>query len=278
MKRSSLHQHLLARFEDAAKAETQRWSTWPPRLAESCAYVFLGGGKRIRPVLSLSCANLFGDAQLAMPWSLAVELIHTYSLVHDDLPAMDDDDERRGKPTCHRKYDEGTAILVGDALLTRAFELLCEDEKPANIQIELIRLLSAASGGSGMVGGQVDDLFGDLSNIDNLVGMQMKKTGALLSASAVGGAMAAGADSASLEQIRLFGNSLGLLFQLTDDMIDKAQDAERDSNNFHHHMSDKAVLKWRDELIASSLGILDALPANTTELATLIHGIGDRSV
>jgi geranylgeranyl pyrophosphate synthase len=278
MKRSLSHQRLLEQFEMAAKAETQRWTAWPDRLAEACSYVFLGGGKRIRPVLSLSCARLFGEAEVAMPWSLAVELIHTYSLVHDDLPAMDDDDERRGKPTCHRKYDEGTAVLAGDALLTRAFELLCEDEKPASVQIGLIRLLSEASGGAGMVGGQVDDLFGDLSAVDNLVGMQMKKTGALLSASAVGGAMAAGADPTSLKQIQEFGNSLGLLFQLTDDMIDKAQDAERDSNNFHHHMSDEAVLKWRDELIAGSLQNLEALPADTTELAALIHGIGERRV
>ena len=278
MKISPSHQQFLEVFENAATQETQKWTNWPARLADASSYVFLGGGKRIRPVLALSCARLFGDATVALPWSLAVELVHTYSLVHDDLPAMDDDDERRGKPTCHRFYDEATAILVGDALLTRAFEVLCEDSKSPIVQVGLIRLLAKASGGSGMVGGQVEDLSGDLSNIDNLVSMQMKKTGALLSASAVGGAMAAGADSKSLALIKKFGNSLGLLFQLTDDMIDKAQDAERDSNNFHHHMVDGAVLKWRDELMTEALQILDDLPGATDGLAALIHSIGDRRV
>lgn len=278
MKSVSSFESRVHRFEGAALAETKRWIDWPPHLAEASAYVFLGGGKRVRPVLAMSCAALFGKMDAAMPWSLAVELIHTYSLVHDDLPAMDDDDERRGKPTCHRMYDEGTAILVGDALLTRAFEILCDVPIPPEQQIGLVRLLSSASGGGGMVGGQVEDLSGDLSNVDRLVQMQMKKTGALLSASAVGGAMVAGASDQQIKSIKRYGDTLGLLFQLTDDILDKAQDADRESNNFHHHMSDEAVLNWRDDLVQTALATLDELPGNTADLAALIRTVGQRKV
>ena len=130
----------------------------------------------------------------------------------------------------------------------------------------------------GWVGGQIDDLFGDLSSVDNLVQMQMKKTGALLRASAVGGAICGGADERSVDLIAEFGDRLGLLFQLTDDMIDKAQDAERQSNNFHHHMTDQAVIKWRDELVQKSLSILDAIPSDTANLEALIHSIGRRRI
>ena len=278
MRSMSSFESFVHRFEEAAFAETKRWINWPSRLADASAYVFLGGGKRVRPVLAMSCAELFGDMDAAIPWSLAVELIHTYSLVHDDLPAMDDDDERRGKPTCHRMYDEGTAILVGDALLTRAFEILSDAPIPPKQQIGLVSLLSSASGGGGMVGGQVEDLSGDLSDVDRLIQMQMKKTGALLSASAVGGAMVAGANDQQLESIKRYGDTLGLLFQLTDDILDKAQDADRESNNFHHHMSDEAVLNWRDELMQTALETLVELPGNTTELAALIRTVGQRKV
>ena len=272
------HAQLVQEFEKAAVSETHQWNQWPERLADASTYVFLGGGKRIRPVLALSCAQLFGDAKAALTWSLSIELIHTYSLVHDDLPAMDDDDERRGKPTCHRQYDEGTAVLVGDALLTRAFELLSAGEWPASIRLQLVRMLAESAGGAGMVGGQVDDLFGDLATVDHLIQMQMKKTGALLSTSAVGGAVCAGADDTSIGLIRQFGDRLGLLFQLTDDILDKTQDAERASNNFHHHMSDSAVLNWRDELMDTALDALNQLSADTIDLEQLIHGIGTRKV
>ena len=266
-----------AAFEQFAISETENWR-WPSRLAEASRYVFLGGGKRIRPVLAMACARLFGEASDATAWSLAVELIHTYSLVHDDLPAMDDDDVRRGKPTCHIKYDVATAVLVGDALLTRAFEVLVEDIQEADLKTQLVRLLASASGGSGMVGGQMDDLSGDLSQLDALVDMQNKKTGALLIAAAVGGAMSAGADAQSLVHIRDFAQYFGLLFQLTDDMIDKVQDQERDSNNFHHHMSDDGVTTWRDKLIHQANEALNAIQADTSELVQLIELVSIRRV
>lgn len=264
-------------FEAFALAETERWN-WPERLNDASRYVFLGGGKRIRPVLAMTCARLFGRDSDALSWALAVELIHTYSLVHDDLPAMDDDDERRGKPTCHIKYDVATAVLVGDALLTRAFEVLSEHGERPELSLKLVSLLTSASGGGGMVGGQMEDLAGDLSSLDALIEMQNKKTGALLVAAAVGGALSAGADAQSLVHIRAFAQYFGLLFQLTDDMIDKVQDEARDSNNFHHHMPDDDVRAWRDKLIVQANMSIDAIDADTSELAQLIDLIGIRSV
>ena len=264
-------------FESYAAAETEDWA-WPSRLGEASRYVFLGGGKRIRPVLAMTCAQLFGAATDALNWSLAVELIHTYSLVHDDLPAMDDDDERRGKPTCHVEYDEATAVLVGDVLLTRAFEVLVNDIQEPALTVQLVRLLASASGGAGMVGGQMEDLSGDLSTLDALIEMQNKKTGALLVAAAVGGALSAGADAQSIIHLRDFAQYFGLLFQLTDDMIDKVQDQERDSNNFHHHMSDEDVRSWRDKLIHQANLALEGIDADTSELSELIGLIGIRRV
>jgi geranylgeranyl pyrophosphate synthase len=277
MSRLSKAQSIAQNFENFAQTETEKWC-WPHRLKDASSYVFLGGGKRIRPVLAMTCARLFGCESDALSWSLAVELIHTYSLVHDDLPAMDDDDERRGKPTCHIKYDVATAVLVGDALLTRAFEVLSEHNENPALNLKLVALLASASGGGGMVGGQMEDLAGDLSNLDALIGMQNKKTGALLVAAAVGGGLSAGADDESLIHLRAFAQYFGLLFQLTDDMIDKVQDEARDSNNFHHHLSDEGVSAWRDKLILQANASLDAIDRDTSELAELIELIGIRSV
>ncbi|MGB0646562.1 MAG: polyprenyl synthetase family protein [Bradymonadia bacterium] len=277
MSKVSLPKQTAERFELLAAGETKSWE-WATRLHEASCHVFLGGGKRIRPVLALTCARLFGKESAADDWAVAVELIHTYSLVHDDLPAMDDDDMRRGKPTCHIAFGEGTAVLVGDALLTRAFEVISDSTHAPQLKVDLIKLLASASGGVGMVGGQVDDLYGDLSNLDALIDMQNKKTGALLVAAAVGGALCAGADEKDLKHIRTFSEVFGLLFQLTDDIIDKSQDEERDSNNFHHHLNDEEVRGWRDRLISKAHDSLNLLSRDTSQLAELIELIGIRKV
>lgn len=277
MSEMSLPKQTAERFEALAFEETARWA-WAPRLHEASCHVFLGGGKRIRPVLALTCARLFGDENAARDWALAVELVHTYSLVHDDLPAMDDDDMRRGKPTCHIAFGEGTAVLVGDALLTRAFEVLVDSEHTPELKVSLTKLLARASGGIGMVGGQVDDLYGDLSSLEALIEMQNKKTGAILVAAAVGGALCAGADRTSLKHIESFAEVFGLLFQLTDDIIDKSQDEDRDSNNFHHHLDDEEVKRWRDRLISQAHDSLNLLSFDTSQLSELIELIGIRKV
>jgi geranylgeranyl pyrophosphate synthase len=223
---------LQSLFEDfaAVEATTRIDARWPATLAKATRHTLFGGGKRVRPVLALMAAEAVGGSpHAALSWALAVEMIHTYSLVHDDLPAMDDDDERRGRPTVHIAYDEATAILVGDALLTEAFALVAETP-------QLVTLLAHAAGGHGMVGGQVLDIEG-VSTLDALVIMQSKKTGALIRAAIEGGAIAAGATPAQLAALGAYGDALGLLFQMTDDLIDEEQDADADGRSFLHHMS-----------------------------------------
>lgn len=188
----------------------------PPRLEEAMRYCVMGGGKRFRPLLCLgACEAVGAPARQALPAASALELIHTYSLVHDDLPAMDNADERRGRASCHRKFGEATAILVGDALLTRAFELLSRDGLP-NV-LPILRIISEAGGTAGLIGGQVLDLAGDRGALEETA---QRKTAALMAASAVAGGLAGRASEASLRGLKRFGQRLGLAFQLHDDLHD----------------------------------------------------------
>ncbi|HEX5162902.1 MAG TPA: farnesyl diphosphate synthase [Steroidobacteraceae bacterium] len=197
-----------------------------PRLLEAMRYSTLAGGKRVRPVLVYATGEALGaplerlDAAAA-----AVELIHVYSLVHDDLPAMDDDDLRRGRPTCHRAFDEATAILTGDALQARAFEVLAHASTaiPANARIEMLRLLADAIGTRGMAGGQAIDLAAVRQELTEaaLERMHRQKTGALIQASVELGAVSAGlADAAERAALAQFGAEIGLAFQIQDDILD----------------------------------------------------------
>jgi geranylgeranyl pyrophosphate synthase len=198
----------------------------PARLREAMRYGALGGGKRLRPLLVYVTGESLGASlnELDAP-AAAVELIHAYSLVHDDLPAMDDDDLRRGRPTCHRAFDEATAILVGDALQALAFAVLAEDVDAAAAarRLIMVRLLARASGTSGMAGGQAIDLVsvGQTLNIEALENMHARKTGALIQCSVLLGAVAAGVTAgeefAALER---FGADIGLAFQIQDDILD----------------------------------------------------------
>jgi geranylgeranyl diphosphate synthase type II len=205
----------------------------PPPLLEAMRYSLLAPGKRLRPILVLMAAEACsGDEARAVPAGCAVEMIHTYSLVHDDLPAMDDDDLRRGLPTCHKKFGEATAILVGDALLTYAFEVLAR-HYPAATAAACCRELARASGAAGMVGGQAEDLScekhgGDLHTLMELHG---KKTGALFRACLKLGVLAVqgedGPDPALLEALDNYGRCFGLAFQITDDLLDVEGNAEQ---------------------------------------------------
>lgn len=199
------------------------------RLLEAMRYAGLGGGKRLRPFLVLQCAELFGvGAADAARAAVAVEMVHCYSLAHDDLPAMDDDDMRRGKPACHVAFDEATAVLAGDALLTLAFELASDRRvhpDPA-VRCELVRALAQAAGGGGMVGGQMIDLAAargaaDYETIAVLEGM---KTGALIGFCCEAGAILAGRDAAFRAALRAFGRDVGLAFQVIDDVLDAVGD------------------------------------------------------
>lgn len=203
----------------------------PPRLSEAMRYAVLGGGKRVRPCLVYLAAEASGASlDAADSTACAVELIHAYSLVHDDLPAMDDDDLRRGQPTCHIRFDEATAILVGDALQARAFELIARDaELDASQRIEIIGYLAAAAGGAGMVGGQIIDLASENTDVDaeTLIDMHQRKTGALIAASAVCGAICGGADGSLRDAMEHFGKALGLAFQVRDDILDETGETEK---------------------------------------------------
>ena len=203
-----------------------------PRLREAMRYSTLGGGKRLRPALVYLTGESLGAAltDLDAP-AAAVELIHVYSLVHDDLPAMDDDDLRRGRPTCHRAYDEATAILVGDALQALAFSVLADDSMgkvvPAT-RLSMIRTLAQAAGTTGMAGGQAVDLaaVGQTLSVDAVENMHRRKTGALIKGSVLLGAIGAGIDSGPhFRALELFGDEIGLAFQIQDDILDVEGDA-----------------------------------------------------
>ena len=198
------------------------------RLQEAMRYSLLGGGKRIRPVLTLEMARLGGiDWHLALPYACALELVHTYSLIHDDLPCMDDDDLRRGKPTCHKAYGETLAVLAGDALQPEAFRLIAEAPcMSAESRVEAIRVLSHAAGADGMVAGQVIDTLCGVSTQQELTGMYRLKTGVMISAAAELGCVASGMPATMRQQAIAFADKLGLAFQIRDDMLDVVGDEQ----------------------------------------------------
>ncbi|WP_419192383.1 polyprenyl synthetase family protein [Engelhardtia mirabilis] len=203
----------------------ERRPEWPGLLREAMEYVLLAGGKRLRPALvRMVCEELGGTSELALPGALAIELVHTYSLVHDDLPCMDDDDLRRGRPTCHVAYGEDVAVLTGDALLTLAFEVLGGCGARAG---ELALVLARAAGSGGMVGGQVLDLRSDLRapGHEGIREVHRLKTAALMGAASELGATAAGADADARAAAADFGRALGLCFQAVDDLLDVTGDA-----------------------------------------------------
>ncbi len=198
------------------------------RLYESMRYSLLAGGKRLRPVLTQAfCELCGGDPKDSLPFGAAVEMIHTYSLIHDDLPAMDNDDFRRGKPTNHKVYGEALAILAGDGLLTHAFRRLTMANLPAERIIKAVSVLSACAGEDGMVGGQVLDMAAEERECipSEVYDIQSRKTGALISAACQLGVIAAGGSEEQLNAAITYADSLGLAFQIRDDILDVIGDA-----------------------------------------------------
>ncbi len=201
-------------------------------VVEAARYSLFAGGKRLRPILCLAAAEVVGgDLNVAMPAACALEMIHTYSLIHDDLPAMDNDDFRRGKPTCHKAFGEAVAILAGDALLTEAFDVaasqLVAGGVPAERVVRIIGILARASGYRGMVGGQTIDLECENRDVDlaTVEYMHVRKTGALLTASLEAGAVLGGGSPQDVAALKHFGLHFGLAFQITDDILDVEGDA-----------------------------------------------------
>ena len=228
-------------FEAQMREDQQRVERWLEtcfagrkhygQIYEAMLYSLQAGGKRLRPVLALeTCRMCGGDVEAALPFACAVEMIHTYSLIHDDLPCMDDDDLRRGKPTNHKVFGEATAVLAGDALLTAAFEMIGEYRHlvPAERALDALDCLSHAAGAAGMIGGQILDMEGEGKSLslDQLDQLQSLKTGALICAAAELGCIAAGGTEEMRKAIRLYAHCLGRAFQIRDDMLDVISTAQ----------------------------------------------------
>ena len=203
------------------------------RLVAAMKYSINAGGKRLRPIICLASAHAAGgEEEDALPVACALEMIHTYSLIHDDLPAMDDDDFRRGKPTCHKAFGEATAILAGDALLTRAFQILAEhalrQEHPQAVWIQAMAMIAKAAGHEGMIEGQMRDMAaeGQALSAGQLEELHGLKTGALITAAIKTGAVIGGADEIALFRLEAYGRRIGLAFQVADDILNETGDPQ----------------------------------------------------
>jgi geranylgeranyl diphosphate synthase, type II len=273
----------------------------PPKLVEAMRYSLLAGGKRIRPALVLesfrTCAGeVEGETNSSRPYlfsalmaAAAVELIHTFSLIHDDLPAMDDDDLRRGKPTNHKVFGEAMAILAGDAMVTMAFEVLATRTDPA-VSSRLVAELAGFSGAEGMIGGQVLDIDGENRSLalEELQKIHRMKSGALLTASCRMGAIAAGADDTKLAAVTRFGRHLGLAFQIIDDILDvtstpeqlgKAtnKDAERGKNTYPAMLGIEFSRAEAQRQLDAAIGSLSDFSTSADGLRSLARFVVERN-
>jgi len=261
------------------------------RLVEAMRYSLLAGGKRLRPVLCLAAAEAVGGPNATAAdvdrACAAIECVHTYSLIHDDLPAMDDDDLRRGKPTCHRAFDEATAILAGDALQVLAFEMLCEaDGIQADTRLALLATLASASGISGMVGGQAMDLacVGQAVAQPALERMHALKTGALIRAAVRMGGLLGGANTEALAALDRYASAIGLAFQVQDDILDgtgtaaalgkaPGADAARDKPTFLSLMGERAAADYAQALCERAVQALAPFGERAQPLADIARFI-----
>jgi len=287
----------VEQFQAVVEQELDRLACFnadcPPRLAEATRYSLLAGGKRLRPLLVLLAAEACGgEFRAGLPAAAAIEMVHTYSLIHDDLPAMDDDDLRRGRPTCHRQYDEATAILAGDGLLTLAFETLAAEINDANRAVRCCLELSRAAGVEGMVGGQQADLEAETrfqqsatpedaspsdggntdgqSELDQLKAIHRRKTGKLITCSVRMGAILGDATDAQLDAVTRYGDAIGLAFQVMDDILDctstveamgkgVGKDADRDKLTYPGLLGLQASRDHADSLVREAQEALSPL-------------------
>lgn len=236
------------------------------KVFDAMAYTLQGGGKRVRPVLTLEFARLAGvSREKALPFALAIEMVHTYSLIHDDLPCMDDDELRRGRPTCHIAYDEATAVLAGDGLLNYAFETMLKADVPAEVKLNAISALATASGVYGMIGGQIVDMEGEERPLSasELTAMHRMKTGALIRAACEMGAIL-GEDYILLGAARKYADALGRAFQIQDDVLnvigtaeemgkDVGNDAESGKSTFVNLLGLDACIKEVNDLTETAI-------------------------
>jgi geranylgeranyl diphosphate synthase type II len=263
----------------------------PDRLREAMAYSLLAGGKRLRPLLVLlSCEACGGSIEAALPAACALEMVHTYSLIHDDLPAMDDDDLRRGRPTNHVVYGEALAILAGDALLTRAFEIIAQHVLPKEVAADCSADLAAAAGWCGMVAGQVADLEAEhqgIATLDQLEAVHRRKTGRLLCSALTMGARIARAADDWRERLKSYGLAVGLAFQITDDLLDVSGDPQKvgkgtQKDARHGKLTYPALLGMEESrrraarLIDDACRVLEPLGEKGRLLIALAHYVRER--
>lgn len=227
---ATIHTYLTKIEEDLERRSRQFPEEPQQKLFDAMRYSLLAGGKRLRPIMVLEfCRMCGGDVEKAMPLAAAIEMIHTYSLIHDDLPCMDNDDFRRGNPTNHRVYGEAIAILAGDSLLTGAFEAVASANLSSQARVDAVRVLAQCAGGCGMVGGQVLDIMSEERECtrQEILDIQSRKTGALIRAACMMGVIAGGGDEQRLAAAGSFADHLGLAFQIRDDMLDVVGSAEK---------------------------------------------------
>lgn len=266
--------------------------TRPARLHEAMRYALLGGGKRLRPVLTLAAADLFGPQHDALPAAVAIECVHAYSLVHDDLPCMDNDDLRRGRPTTHRQFDEATALLAGDALLTLAFQLIGRHYAGQPVlAAALTREIADAAGSERLIGGQMEDLLAEKkadATAEELEFIHLNKTAAMIGVSLVTGGLCGGADDAQRAALRATGRHLGLAFQIMDDILDATadtatlgktagKDAKAGKTTYVKLHGLDASQKFAREQTDAALKMLTIQPGDSTFLPMLVESMARRS-
>lgn len=267
-------------------------TTRPARLHAAMRYSLEAGGKRLRPVLTLAAAELFGSKTDALPASVAIECIHTYSLIHDDLPCMDNDDLRRGRPTAHKQFDEATALLAGDALLTYAFQLIGRHYAGSPpLCAALTREIADAAGSERLIGGQMEDLLAEKkadATAAELEFIHLNKTAAMLTASLVAGGLCGGANEAQLAALRDAGRSVGLAFQIIDDILDATadtktlgktagKDAKADKTTYVKLHGLDASRRHAREQSDAAKAALARLPGGAPFLITLVENMAART-
>lgn len=284
-------QAYLSRIDQGIVTYLPSSKTPPARLHEAMLYSMEAGGKRLRPMLALAACDLAGAKHDALPAAIALECIHTYSLIHDDLPCMDDDDLRRGRPTAHKAFDEATALLAGDALLTHAFFILGNSYAAMpQLAADLLKELSQAAGSLRLIGGQMADLLAEKNT--NITASELEfihnnKTGAMIESSVVMGGFCGGASAQGVESLRHFGKHLGLAFQIVDDILDITSDSavlgktvgkdlKADKTTYIKLHGMDAAHKRVHEETEAALAALASLPPGHDFLATLTRKLETR--
>jgi geranylgeranyl diphosphate synthase type II len=288
---AELARSLGPKIDAALLARTELGEGCPPRLREAMRYSLLAPGKRLRPMLVLLAAEACGGTiEAALPAACAVEMVHAYSLIHDDLPAMDDDDLRRGRPACHKAFDEALAILAGDALLTLAFEVLAREVQPPAVAAACCAALAAAAGARNMVGGQADDMEAEneRGKAEALESIHRRKTGAMIQVSLQLGAMVAGATAEQRGALDVYGRGIGLAFQITDDLLDVqsdqaatgkrvGKDARRGKLTFPGLLGIEQSAERAEQSILAACEALASFGSHAEDLQTLARYILDRN-